>query len=204
MKSRFQTAVFILAFTYSISAYGQTAASQELVKSASPATANPATSPTPNAAPAAPATVPTGAARAANAAHATPRPRAVPLMISVTDSSGNPVMGLAKEQLTRMDGNQPVQPLNIYKAQDVPLHLGIALLDTPGTFAQQQSAASGLAQRVIRPNMDAAFVVSARGTKPWPGERLEWTQDPGQLTKLIQGLDRNAGVPDAFNFEMRT
>jgi hypothetical protein len=97
-----------------------------------------------------------------------------------------------------------VQALQIYKAQDIPLRLGIVLLASDTTFAQQQTAAIDLVQRVIRPNLDAAFIVTARGKKPWPSERLDWKSDPAEMAKNIQGLDRNAGLPDAFNFDMQT
>jgi hypothetical protein len=103
-----------------------------------------------------------------------------------------------------LDGNQIVQPLQLYKAADLPLHLGIVLLATPRTFSQQQAAAIDLINKVIRPGVDEAFVISARGEKPWPGERLEWKQDPAELTKIIHGLDANTGFWDAFNFDLQT
>ena len=140
----------------------------------------------------------------ANAPPTPARLRAVPILISVTDSNGSPVTGLTKEQLSLADTSQAVQALNIYKAHDVPLHLGIILLSAPATFSQQQAAAASLVQRVMRPNMDEAFVITARGKKAWSGDRLEWAQDATQLSKTIQGLDRDAGLPDAFNFEMKT
>src|SRR5262249_33465839 len=64
------------------------------------------------------------------AAPAKPAPAAarvpfVPVLISVTDSSGNPVMGLTKEQLSIVDTNQAVKPLQLFKAPDIPLHLGL-------------------------------------------------------------------------------
>jgi len=126
------------------------------------------------------------------------------VLISVTDASGNPMMGLTKEQLTLTDTNQAVQPLQLYKAPDIPLHLGIVLLSSAGSFSQQQAAAIDLVQKAIRPGIDEAFVVAARGKKPWPSERLEWKQDPSELTKIIQALDPNAGLADAFNFDLKT
>jgi len=126
------------------------------------------------------------------------------VLISVTDGSGNPMMGLAKEQLTILDTNQAVQPLQLLKASDIPLHLGIVLLSSLASFSQQQAAAIDLVQKAIRPNVDEAFVVTARGKKPWPSDRLDCKQDPAELAKIIRGLDRDAGLPDAFNFEMKT
>lgn len=133
-----------------------------------------------------------------------PRPRFVPVLLSVTDGSGNPVTGLTKDQLTIMDANQVVQPLQVYKAADIPLHLGIVLLSSDASFGQQQAAAIDLVQKVIRSSIDSAFVIAARGKKPWASDRLEWKQDPAELVKIIQGLDRNAGLPDAFHFDMQT
>ena len=135
---------------------------------------------------------------------APPRARFVPVLISATDASGNPVTGLTKEQLAIMDTNHAVEPLKIFKAGDIPLHLAVVLLAAPGTFAQQQAAAIDLIKRVIRPKVDEAFVVTARGKKPWPTDRLEWKQDPAELVKIIEDLDQNAGLADAFNFNLDT
>jgi VWFA-related protein len=113
-------------------------------------------------------------------------------------------MGLTKEQLTLTDTSQAVQPLQLYKAPDIPLHLGIVLLCSPASFSQQQAAAIDLVQKAIRPGIDEAFVVAASGKKPWPSARLDWKQDPAELAKIIQGLDPNAGLDDAFNFDLKT
>jgi hypothetical protein len=78
------------------------------------------------------------------------------------------------------------------------------LVSASASFAQQQTAAANLVRRVVRPNVDAAFVVTTGGKKPWPSDRLEWKQDPAEICKMIQGLDRDAGLPDAFNFDLNT
>jgi len=57
---------------------------------------------------------------------------------------------------------------------------------------------------VVRPKIDEAFVVTARGKKPWPSDRLDWKQDPAELVTIIEGLDRNAGLADAFTFNLET
>src|SRR2546425_2557094 len=168
--------------------FGQTAAPPETVNGATAVQTDASAHPAP----------------AAKAPPSAPRRRFVPVLISVTDGSGNPMMGLAKEQLTILDTNQAVQPLQLLKASDIPLHLGIVLLSSPASFSQQQAAAIDLVQKAIRPNVDEAFVVTARGKKPWPSDRLDWKQDPAELAKIIRGLDRDAGLPDAFNFEMKT
>jgi VWFA-related protein len=146
----------------------------------------------------------TSTTEAANVAPAASRARLVPVLISVTGAGGSPIAGLTKEQITLIDTNQIVQPLQILKASDIPLHLGIVLVSEPASFSQQQAAATSLLQRVIRPNVDEAFVATARGKKPWPYDRLQWKQDPAELSKMIQGLNRDAGLPDAFNFDLQS
>ena len=126
----------------------------------------------------------------------------VPILISATDGSGNPVKGLTKEQLSIRDANQIVQPLKLY--EDLPLHLGIVLVASHASFSQQQAAAIELAQKVLRPNVDEAFVISARGKKPWSSSRLDWVHNPTDLEAAIRALDSNAGLPDPFNFSLNT
>jgi VWFA-related protein len=156
-----------------------------------------ASAPTTAAVAPAPAT-PAGAATAP----ASPRPRFVPVLISVTDASGNPVAGVTKEQLTIIDTNQAVPPLKLYAGPDIPVHLGIVLVASPKTFAQQQAAAVDLVKQVIRPNKDQAFVLNAGGTKPPAQKEIAWSSTPDELIKTIQGMDENAGLPDAFSFSM--
>jgi VWFA-related protein len=146
----------------------------------------------------APATLPKSATPPA------PRARFVPILISATDASGNPATGLTKDQFSILDTMHAAQPLQAFKAEDIPLHLAVVLLAAQGSFSQQQAAAIALVQKVVRPKVDEAFVVSARGKKPWPSSRLDWSQDPAELVKTIEGLDRNAGLHDAFNFDLQT
>jgi hypothetical protein len=68
---------------------------------------------------------------------------------------------------------QAVQPIQVFKGSDIPLHLAVVLLAAPGSFSQQQAAAIDLVQKVVRPKIDEAFVVTARGKKPWPSDRLD-------------------------------
>jgi VWFA-related protein len=135
------------------------------------------------------------------------RPRAphfVPVLISATDGHGSPVLNLTKDQLTILDTNAMVPALQLFKGSDLPLHLGIVLLCAPRSFNQQKAAAIDLISKVIRPGVDEAFILASRGKRPWPGERLEWKQDPAQLTKIVEGLDPNEGFWDAFNFDLQT
>src|SRR6516164_2439039 len=61
-------------------------------------------------------------------------PRAVPVLLSATDSHGSPVLSLTKEQLTILDSNQAVEALKLYKGSELPLHLGIVLVCNARTF----------------------------------------------------------------------
>ena len=81
-------------------------------------------------------------------------PHFVPVLISATDTHGDPVLGLTKEQITVLDANLEVQPLQLYRGADLSLHLGIVLLCSPRTFSQQQAAAIDLVNKVIRPGID--------------------------------------------------
>ena len=211
-------APYLLLFVLNTAILGQdvTPPKSKLTETAAPApTANasptaPATAAPVSAPPTSPAT-PAAITRSSDAANpAAPAapvarpPRFVPVLISATDSHGSPVLGLTKEQLTILDTNQPVDALRLYKGSDLPLHLGIVLVCAPRTFSQQQAAAIDLVNKVIRPGVDEAFVVTARCKKPWPSERLEWKQDPAELGKIISGLDQNSGLVDAFNFDLET
>jgi hypothetical protein len=86
----------------------------------------------------------------------------------------------------------------------LPLHLGIVLHASKTTFPQQQAAATELIQKLIRSKDDEAFVVSAGGDKPWPYQRLDWDNNSESLTKFIKGLDKNAGLPETFSFEVQS
>lgn len=187
MRQNRHAAIFLIAVVLLATAlYAQDAAPQQSNLTGTPSAADPAAHPATPAVPVAKA------------------PRFVPVLISATDSHGSPVLGLTKEQITILDTNQDVQPLQLYKGSDLPLHLGIVLLCSPRTFSQQQAAAIDLLSKVIRPGIDEAFVVSARGKKAWAGERLEWKQDPAELSKIIKSLDPEAGLHDRFDFDLET
>jgi hypothetical protein len=89
-------------------------------------------------------------------------------------------------------------------ADKLPLHLGIVLHASKNTFPQQQAAAIDLIQRVMHSTDDEAFVVTAGGDRPWPSPRLDWDNKPDNLIKFVKGLDKLAGVPEAFKFEVQT
>jgi len=147
---------------------------------------------------------PTQPAAGSSTAPAPRAPHFVPILISATDSSGNPVTGLTKDQLAIQDNHQLVAALQLYRGTDLPLHLGIVLLASHPTFQQQQAAAVDLVQKVLRPGVDEGFVITARGKKAWTGERLDWAHDAATLTTTIRGLDPNAGLGDPFSFSLNT
>jgi VWFA-related protein len=132
------------------------------------------------------------------------KPRFAPVLISATNGKGDPTLGLTKDQFTVMDNNHVVPLLKVFNASDVPLHLAIVLLAGSNTFSQQQTAAIDLVRKVIRPKVDEAFIVTARGKKPWPSSNLDWKNDPEDLIKAVQSLDPNVGLHDAFSFNMST
>ena len=87
---------------------------------------------------------------------------------------------------------------------ELPLHLGIVLLASKQKFDQEQAAAIELAQKVFRPGQDEAFVLTAGGDKPWPNQRLDWLRDASAVSQAVRALDKNAGLPDAFNYQIST
>lgn len=196
LRHRVATSLIVFFFfTAILSAQQVTPPQSNLTDTGAPASS--ATSPTRSSSasdPAAPATV-APIARA---------PQPIPVLLSATDSHGAPVLSLTKDQLTILDSNREVEVLQLYKGSDLPLHLGVVLVCNGRTFSQQQAAATDLVSKSIRPGIDEAFIVTAHCKKPWPGERLDWKQDPAELSKIIAGLDQNSGLGDAFNFELET
>jgi len=128
----------------------------------------------------------------------------VSVAFSATDAKGNPIRDLSKEQVFVYDNNQPVPTLDVQNASDLPLHLGIVLLASKKNFNQEQAAVIELAQKVLRPGKDQAFIVTAGGEKPWPNPRLDWLTDTSAVAETVRGLDKNTGLPDAFNYQLTT
>ena len=149
-------------------------------------------------------TLPSPAGAAATPVVPSAPQRRVTAFISATDRSGKPIRELAKDQISVLDNSESGQILDLRAANQIPLDLGIVLLATKGDFGQQQAAAVDLIHKVLRPNIDHVFVVTAGGDKPWPNPHLEWVTDPIVLEKTIRTLDHNAGLPDAFAFDLNT
>ena len=55
----------------------------------------------------------------------------------------------------------------------------------------------------MRPEIDHAFVITAGGSRPWVDGNLQWQNDPAELTKTIQALDKNTGFSDPFGYELK-
>lgn len=128
----------------------------------------------------------------------------VSVLISATDSKGIPLRELSKDQVSVSDSNQPAQTLTVLDASELPLDLGIVLLASKDKFGQEQAAAVDMAQKVMRPGKDKAFVVTASGDKPWPNPNINWLPDASAVLETVHSLDKNAGLPDLFNFELAT
>jgi VWFA-related protein len=128
----------------------------------------------------------------------------VSVLITATDSKGTPLHGLSKDQVSVSDGNQPAQTLTVLDASELPLDLGIVLLASKDKFGQEQAAAVDLAQKILRPGKDKAFVVTTSGDKPWPNPNINWLPDASAVLETVHSLDKNAGLPDLFNFVLAT
>ncbi len=147
--------------------------------------------------------VPAGTANAAAADAAATHAHTVSVMFSATDANGVPLKDVNKNQVVVLDNERTAEVLDVQSASDLPLDLVIVLLATPKDFGQQQAAAIELVQKLIRPGKDRAMVMTARGEKPWPGTRFNWSLDPNALAEAIKALDKNTGLPDAFTYEVK-
>jgi hypothetical protein len=96
---------------------------------------------------------------------------------------------------------QNEKPAGAADTDKLPLHLGIVLRASKTTFPWQQAAATELVKQLIH-NGDEAFVITAGGEHSWPYPRLDWENNAESLTKFIKGLDKNAGLPEPFKFEV--
>ena len=110
------------------------------------------------------------AAVAQDAKPNTPDPssvRPISILFSATDSSGNPVRDLAKDEVVVFEGNGADRVDDLRPVSRAPLSVGIVLMSSKDKFAKEQAAAVALIQKLIRSENDQAFVVTAGGTKAW-------------------------------------
>jgi VWFA-related protein len=130
--------------------------------------------------------------------------RTINVLFSATDGHGIPLRELTKDSVSVFENNQPLQTVQVLDASELPLDLGILLLASKDKFNQEQAAAIDLAQKVLRPGKDKAFVVTAAGEKPWPNPKLNWLTEPPAVADMVRGLDKNAGLPDLFTYVLST
>jgi VWFA-related protein len=126
------------------------------------------------------------------------------ILVTATDHSGAPKTQLSEKDLAITDNEQPAEVISARSASQFPLRVAFVLLAGKKSFGQQQNAAADLAHKILRANVDRAFVISARGDKPWASSRLEWQADADSLEKEIRGLDKDTGFNDPFSFDMTT
>jgi VWFA-related protein len=126
------------------------------------------------------------------------------ISVSAMDAHGAPVQNVSKETVTVLDGKESARMIDVRKASDVPLDLGIVLLASKKNFDQEQAAAIDLALRVLRPGADRAFVIAAGGDKSWSNPNITWITDPSAVVASVHGLEKNKGLPDLFNFQLST
>jgi VWFA-related protein len=128
----------------------------------------------------------------------------ISVLFTATDGHGNPLREVTKDRVSVSESNQSVQTTQVQDASELPLDLGIVLLASKKKFDQEQAAAIDLAQKVLRPGKDKAFVVTAAGDKPWPNSKVPWLNDTPAVADAIRALDKNAGLPDLFNYQVTT
>ena len=125
------------------------------------------------------------------------------LIVTAVGSDRQPIANLTKDQVgVLVDNAQSASVGTIRRFTDEPLRLGIVLFGSKRFFPQEQAAAAALVQKLIRTNVDAAFVLTAGGSKPWPLPQINWQSDKDALVKTIRSLERDRGIDDAFNFEI--
>ena len=146
----------------------------------------------------------TGIAQDQTSTPPAPAGRPVSVLISVTDSFGAPKSGVAKTDLAVTDGGNRATVVDVRPVGEAPLSLGIVLLASDSNFGQEQAAAKDLVGKLMRSNNDHAFVITAGGKKPWTEARLDWQDNKGALLEIISGLDKQRGLPDAFNYSLST
>ena len=123
------------------------------------------------------------------------------VLVSLTDSGGNPVAGVAKDNVHVMDTGHSVSVLNLAQAEPLPIQLVLILYSSRNTFKNQQKAATELVQQLMRPGKDEAIVLNAGGDKRMEGT-INWETDPTKVTEQIKAMDYKVGLPDAFSYSI--
>jgi hypothetical protein len=123
------------------------------------------------------------------------------ILISGMDVKGNPV-AITKESLRVMDSGASAEVVDVKNANALPIKLGI-ILTARGSFDKQKAAAMELIQKVLRPGVDQAIVVTAGGQKLW-SKPLAMESDPAVLAAAVKAMDRKEGLADLFNYSIDT
>ena len=110
--------------------------------------------------------------------------RLVPLNITVTDKSGRLVTNLP-ESAFQIYENGVVQPIKIFKREDVPISLGL-IIDNSGSMREKRQAVESAALALVRDSNreDEVFVVNFNDE---PYLDTDFTND---ISKMEQGLTK--------------
>jgi VWFA-related protein len=112
------------------------------------------------------------------------------------------MVNLSKQEITVLDDNSRATVADLRPVSQAPLSIGIVLLASDTNFGQEQAAATELVRKLIRTNNDHAFVITAGGKKAWNESHLDWQADQETLIKDVKALDKQTGLPDAFNYTL--
>jgi VWFA-related protein len=113
----------------------------------------------------------------------------VNLTFTVTDSKGHFVSALPKEAFKLLDNHQPPQAMGYFHPQtNLPLRVALLIDESDsirGRFKFEQKAASIFLKKILRPDVDKAFVVGFSSTVNLASDM---TGDIDQLSKGIHSL----------------
>lgn len=113
----------------------------------------------------------------------------VNLTFTVTDSKGHFVSALPKEAFKLLDNHQPPQAMGYFHPQtNLPLRVALLIDESDsirGRFKFEQKAASIFLKRILRPDVDQAFVVGFSSTVNLASDT---TGDVERLSRAIHSL----------------
>ncbi len=118
------------------------------------------------------------------------------VLLVARDRSGKVVADLKPEDITVVDNGKQANVLGLEPAGNLPLRLGILLIDDETTFKTQQEAAVQLLS-ALRPGIDQAFVLTQATSpkpRPWPNSQLKWVSDFKALTVFVRSLHSNESL----------
>jgi VWFA-related protein len=113
----------------------------------------------------------------------------VNLTFTVTDSKGHFVSALPADAFKLLDNHQPPQAMGYFHPQtNLPLRVALLIDESDsirGRFKFEQKAASIFLKKILRPDVDQAFVVGFDGTVNLASDM---TGNVDQLSKAIHSL----------------